>query len=69
MKMHIYLASINHKNMTQQDEKSVIILKSLVTKIVLERKEGVIDPYQVIRAHEKRDKHLHKWIKAGLKNL
>ena len=69
LKMHVFLTSINHKNLNQHNEKSIGIMKTIVHKIVLERKESVIDAYQVIRTTEAKDKHLHKWIRTGLKSL
>ena len=55
--------------MSQHDEKSIGIVKTIVYKIVAERKECVIESYQVVRDHSKRDRQLHKWIKCGLQNL
>ena len=69
MKMHLYLILINQKAMTVHDENGIRVMKTLVNKIVLERKESVIDSYQAIREHEARDRCLKKWIRAGLKSL
>ena len=45
MKSHLYLNSINSKSLTMHDENGIRVVKSLVNKIVLERKESVIDSY------------------------
>ena len=44
-------------------------MQSLVSAIVMERKESVIDSYQVVREHELKDQYLHKWIRTGLQSL
>ena len=68
LKMHLYLITINPKDLTKYEEKGMRVVQTLVDKIVLEIKDSVFEYYDLVRHHEVKDHYLKKWIRFGLKS-